>query len=193
LDLTLAIFDQISRSVERLLNIVQLPIPCGPLLEPALFPVIIHGRSPPSSGCCEMRVIKLSVRVSKPSWAAQGHGARGLRYMGKLGVSLMHKSLAEMLEERVACIEEALTQIEQQGEAPIGLHNLQAHLPNLLELIERKAGITAAADDLLSAATAFMTGDHPARTRLLREAFQRFRDRLKSARPSERGRMMGLK
>jgi hypothetical protein len=38
LDLTLAIFDQISRSVERLLNIVQLPIPCGPLLEPALFP-----------------------------------------------------------------------------------------------------------------------------------------------------------
>src|SRR5690242_8688884 len=74
----------------------------------------------------------------------------------------MHKSLAEMLEERIACIEEALTQIEQQREAAIGLHNLQAHLPNLLELIERNTGITAAADDLLSAATAFITGDHPA-------------------------------
>ena len=99
----------------------------------------------------------------------------------------MHKSLAGMLEERIACIEEALIQIEQQRDAAVGLHNLQAHLPNLLELIERHAGVTAAADDLLSAATAFMTGDHPARARLLREAFQRFRDRLKSARPSERG------
>jgi hypothetical protein len=47
------------------------------------------------------------------------------------------------------------------------LHNLQAHLLNLLELIERDAGITAAADDLLSTATAFIEGDHPARGRLL--------------------------
>ena len=112
--------------------------------------------------------------------------------MGKLGVSLMHKSLAGMLEERIACIEEALIQIEQQRDAAVGLHNLQAHLPNLLELIERHAGITAATDDLLSAATAFITGDHPARARLLREAFQRFQKRLASARLNERGRKMGI-
>jgi len=104
----------------------------------------------------------------------------------------MHKLLAEMRQERIASIEDALIQIEQREHAQTGLHNLQAHLLNLLELIERDAGITAAADDLLSAATAFIKGDHPARARLLREAFQRFQDRLQSARLSEHGRMMGL-
>ena len=104
----------------------------------------------------------------------------------------MHKSLAEMLEEGIASIKDALTQLEQLEHAQIGLHNLQAHLLNLLELIERDAGVTAAADDLLSTATAFHEGDHPARARLLREAFRRFQDRLQSARLSEHGRMMGL-
>ena len=101
----------------------------------------------------------------------------------------MHKPLAEMLEEWIASIEDALTQLEQRDHAQTGLHNLQAHL---LELIERDAGVTAAADDLLSTATAFHEGDHPARARLLREAFRRFQDRLQSARLSEHGRMMGL-
>ena len=104
----------------------------------------------------------------------------------------MHKLLAEMREERVTGIADALIQIEQRDHAQTGLHNLQAHLSNLLELIERDAGITAAADDLLSTATAFIEGDHPARARLLREAFQRFQDRLPSARLSEHGRMVGL-
>jgi len=104
----------------------------------------------------------------------------------------MHKLLAAMREERIASVEEALTQLEQRDDAQTGLHNLQAHLLNLLELIERDAGVTAAADDLLSTATAFIEGGHPARARLLREAFHRFRDRLQSARPSEHGRMMGL-
>src|SRR5689334_11375382 len=104
----------------------------------------------------------------------------------------MHKSLAEMKEERIASIEDTLTQLEQRDHAQTGLHNLQAHLLNLLELIERDAGITAAADDLLSTAAAFHEGDHPARARLLREAFQRFQDRLQSARLSEHGRMLGL-
>src|SRR5215211_4573348 len=104
----------------------------------------------------------------------------------------MHKPLAEMRQERIASIEAALTQLEQQDQAQAGLHNLQAHLLNLLELIERDAGITAAAHDLLSTATAFHEGDHPARARLLREAFRRFQDRLPSARLSEHGRMMGL-
>ena len=61
----------------------------------------------------------------------------------------MHKPLAEMLEEGIASIEDALTQLEQREQAQTGLHNLQAHLLNLLELIERNAGITAAVDDLL--------------------------------------------
>ena len=104
----------------------------------------------------------------------------------------MHKPLAEMLEEWIASIEDALTQLEQSEHAQTGLHNLQAHLLNLSELIERNAGVTAAVDDLLSTATAFHEGDHPARARLLREVFRRFQDRLPSARLSEHGRMMGL-
>ena len=103
----------------------------------------------------------------------------------------MHELLAEM-KERITGIADALTQLEQPDNAQTGLHNLQAHLLNLLELIERDAGITAAVDDLLSTATAFHEGDHPARARLLREAFRRFRDRLPSARLSEHGRMLGL-
>src|SRR3954451_24954816 len=103
----------------------------------------------------------------------------------------MHELLAEM-KERITGIADALTQLEQSEHAQTGLHNLQAHLSNLLELIERNAGITAALDDLLSTATAFHEGDHPARARLLREAFRRFQDRLQSARLSEHGRMMGL-
>src|SRR4051795_3201294 len=104
----------------------------------------------------------------------------------------MHKPLAAMLEERVASIGDALIRLEQRDHAQTGLHNLQAHLLNLLELIERDAGITAAVDDLLSTAAAFHEGDHPARARLLKEAFQRFQDRLPSARLSEHGRMLGL-
>jgi len=103
----------------------------------------------------------------------------------------MHELLAEM-KERITGIADALTQLEQRGHAQTGLHNLQAHLLNVLELIEQDAGITAAADDLLATATAFIQGDHPARARLLREAFRRFRDRLPSARLSEHGRMLGL-
>src|SRR5215203_3735141 len=103
----------------------------------------------------------------------------------------MYQPLAAM-EERIAAIEDALTQLEQPEHAQTGLHNLQAHLLNLSELIEHDAGVTAAADDLLSTATAFIVGDHPARARLLREAFRRFQDRLPSARLSEHGRMMGL-
>src|SRR4051812_24936070 len=104
----------------------------------------------------------------------------------------MHQPLAAMREERIASIEDALTQLEQPEHVQTGLHNLRAHLLNLLELIERDAGTPAAVDDLLSTATAFHGGDHPARARLLREAFQRFQDRLPSARLSEHGRTMGL-
>ena len=36
----------------------------------------------------------------------------------------MHKSLATMLEEGIASIEDALTQLEQRDDAQTGLHNL---------------------------------------------------------------------
>ena len=114
-----------------------------------------------------------------------------LRAIGEPEGGIMHELLAEM-KERVASIEDALTQLERSEHAQTELHNLQAHLLNLSELIERDAGITAAADDLLSTATAFIEGDHPARGRLLGEAFHRFRDRLPSAHLSEHGRMLGL-
>jgi hypothetical protein len=113
------------------------------------------------------------------------------RAIGEPGGGIMHELLAEM-KERITGIAEALTQLEQRDHAQTGLHNLQAHLLNMLKLIERDAGITAAADDLLSTATAFIEGDHPARGCLLREAFQRFQDRLQSAHLSEHGRMLGL-
>jgi hypothetical protein len=104
----------------------------------------------------------------------------------------MHTPLAQVLQERIAGIEEALLQIEQHTEAETGLHNIEAHLLNLLELIECKLGITAAADDLLQAARVSRLVHDSAQARLLREAFQRFQKRLASARLNERGRKMGI-
>ena len=108
----------------------------------------------------------------------------------------MHTALAHVLQERITGLEEALLQIEQHTEAETGLHNIEAHLLNLLELIECKLGITAAADDLLQAARASRLVHDPAQARLLRQAFRRFQKRLASARLSarlnERGRKMGI-
>jgi hypothetical protein len=104
----------------------------------------------------------------------------------------MHTALAQVLQERITGIEEALLQIEQHTNAETGLHNIEAHLLNLLELIECKPGITEAADDLLQAARASRLVHDPARARLLREAFDRFQKLLASARLNERGRKMGI-
>jgi len=103
----------------------------------------------------------------------------------------MHTPLAQVLQERITGIEEALLQIEQHTEAETGLHNIEAHLLNLLELIESKSGITVAADDLLQAARASRLVHDPAQARLLREAL-RLQKRLASARLNERGRKMGI-
>src|SRR5215218_4624680 len=107
-------------------------------------------------------------------------------------MTAMHTALAHVLRERITGIEDALLQIEQHTDPETGLHNIRAHLLSLLEVIERDPGITAAADDLLQAATAFGQGHNPARARLLKEAFQRFRERFASARLNERGRKMGI-
>ena len=104
----------------------------------------------------------------------------------------MHTPLAQVLQERITGIEEALLQIEQHTNAETGLHNIEAHLLNLLELIECKLGITAAADDLLQAARASRLVHDPVQACLLREAFQCFQKQVVSARLNERGRKMGI-
>src|SRR5215218_4465976 len=104
----------------------------------------------------------------------------------------MHTPLAQVLQERVTFVEEALLLIEQHTEAETGLHNIEAHLLNLLELIECKLGITGAADDLLQAARASRLVHDPVQACLLREAFQRLQKQLASARLNERGRKMGV-
>ena len=104
----------------------------------------------------------------------------------------MHTPLAQVLQERVTFVEDALLLIEQHAYAETGLHNIEAHLLNLLELIEGKLGITAAADDFLQAARASRLVHDPVQACLLREAFQRFQKQLVSARLNERGRKMGI-
>jgi len=104
----------------------------------------------------------------------------------------MHTPLAQVLQERVTFVEDALLLIEQHTYAETGLHNIEAHLLNLLELIECKLGITAAADNLLQAARASRLVHDPVQACLLREAFQRLQKQLASARLNERGRKMGI-
>ena len=108
------------------------------------------------------------------------------------GATLMHTPLVNVLQERITSIEDALLQIEQHTDAETGLHNIEAHLLNLLELIECSPRIAAAADDLLKAARASRPDHDPDRARLLREAFHRFRKQVVSARLNERGRKMGI-
>ena len=104
----------------------------------------------------------------------------------------MHTPLAQVLQERVTFVEDALLLIEQHTYAETGLHNIEAHLLNLLELIEGKPGITGAADDLLQAARASRLVHDQVQACLLREAFHRFQKQLVSARLNERGRKMGI-
>src|SRR5215204_3799570 len=105
----------------------------------------------------------------------------------------MHTPLAQVLQERVTFVEDALLLIEQHTYAETGLHNIETHLLNLLELIECKLGITAAADNLLQAARASRLVHDPVQACLLREAFHRFQKQVASARLNERGRKMGIK
>jgi hypothetical protein len=96
-------------------------------------------------------------------------------------------------------IAEAVARIEQNYGKPDELGNMRAHLVELLRLTERSPGIDAAADDLDAAATGLVQttaadgGPTIARRqRLLREAFQRFQQRVGSAKPSAKARQIGL-
>ncbi len=110
---------------------------------------------------------------------------------------MTQKHLAEALEETVSFIERAIDSITRNEGAEAELHNVQAYILNILELVERDPGINAAADDLQNAARSFVIGlvdrgDAARRGRLMREAYLRFHDRLATARPSEHARHMGL-
>src|SRR5215204_349363 len=105
----------------------------------------------------------------------------------------MTRSLHDALEETLGFIQRALDRI-QAGHAEAELHNLRAYLLNILELVDRDPGIEAASDDLYAVAKQFSVGqDRGARmSQLLQEAFLRFGDRVRSARPSEQARGTGL-
>ena len=110
----------------------------------------------------------------------------------------MTKTLAEALEETLGFMDRALSKIEQREGAEAEAHNLRAYLLNALDLVERDPGIDAAADDLDVSVSAFVkvrADGRPLRSaqlRMPREAFNKFRERLVLARPSENARRMGL-
>jgi|SRR3954447_17888921 hypothetical protein len=106
----------------------------------------------------------------------------------------MTRALHDALEETLGFIQRALDRIQAGDAVEAELHNVRAYLLNILELVDRDPGIEAASDDLYAVAKEF-SGGPDRRTRmspLLHEAFLRFGDRLRSARPSEHARAIGL-
>lgn len=108
-------------------------------------------------------------------------------------------SFSEAVAEACRDIAAAVVRIEQKYEAEVELHNVQAYVLNLLDLMERSPGIQAAADDLDSAAKALVLTTNidgsallAKRQRMLRDALLRFQQRVSSARPSAKARHMGL-
>src|SRR5918997_148850 len=111
----------------------------------------------------------------------------------------MAHSFSEAIQTTMDLIAQAIARIEQNHGEPDELHNMRAHLVELLRLMERSSGIDAAADDLDAAAAGLVrttAADGSAtlarRQRVLREALQRFQQRLVLARPSAKARHMGL-
>ncbi len=111
----------------------------------------------------------------------------------------MAHSFSEAVQTTMDLIAQAIARIEQNHGEPDELHNMRAHLVELLGLMERSSGIDAAADDLDAAVTGLVrttAADGAAalvrRQRLLREAFLRFQQRTVSPRPGEKAKRMGL-
>ena len=115
------------------------------------------------------------------------------------------KATAEAMRETVEFCTRALHRIEQAEGADTELHNIRAYILNTLEMIEPDPDIQAAGDAFYEAATDYVTEldrellilrdePHvsPRRKDAVERALARFADALASARPSERGRGMGL-
>ncbi len=111
---------------------------------------------------------------------------------------MARSAFSEALQTLVDLIGQAVARIEQNYGEPDELHTMRAHLVELLRLMERSPGIDAAANDLDAAAGLVRTTAADGSTalarrqRLLREALQRFQQRLVLAKPSAKARHMGL-
>ncbi len=112
---------------------------------------------------------------------------------------MARSAFPESIQALADLIGQAVARIEQNYGEPDELHTMRAHLVELLRLMERSPGIDAAADDLDAAAAGLVrttAADGSTalarRQRLLREALQRFQQRLVLARPSAKARHMGF-
>ena len=105
---------------------------------------------------------------------------------------MARSAFPEALQTLVDLIGQAVARIEQNYGAPDELHTMRAHLVELLRLMERSPGIDAAAAGLVRTTAADSPIALARRQRLLREALQRFQQRLVLARPSAKARHMGL-
>ena len=98
------------------------------------------------------------------------------------------RSFSSAVEEALGVIERALDNIRTGKGVESELHTVRACLLEVLDLVERDPGIEAASDDLYSVARNVACGPDRGRrmSRLLHEAFLRFRDPLDTAQPSGR-------
>jgi len=104
-----------------------------------------------------------------------------------------------MSDELLDLIGQAVTRIGRGDGAEAALREMWAALLELQAMVARDPGIRMAADDLYEAASALVgaqsagpNGVGVRHWRLLKEAEVRLRDRLASARPGEKVRLLGL-
>jgi hypothetical protein len=114
-------------------------------------------------------------------------------------VSRPERPFEAATHELLGLIEQAVAQIEQGAGAEAALRDISATLLGLKAMIVHDPGIKMAADDLYESAAALVAarsvgpaGVDVRRWRLLKEADARLRDRLASAQPSEKARLLGL-
>jgi hypothetical protein len=105
--------------------------------------------------------------------------------------------LTEAVQEANVTIEGILSRLERTPDSEAGLGDLRSQILSILWLVERDPGIEAAADDLFNAATAVVRvvddGDSGVRhKRIMNEANLRFRERLRTATPSQQALKLGL-
>jgi hypothetical protein len=103
------------------------------------------------------------------------------------------------IDEGLYLIEQAVARIKQGAGAEAALRELWAALLEVKAKVARDPGIRMAADDLYTAAAALVAATSAGsdevsarHERLLKEADARLRDRLATARPSEKPKLFGL-
>ena len=103
------------------------------------------------------------------------------------------------IDELLAIVAEAIARIERGDRAEAALREVWAALLELQTMVARDPGIRMAVDDLSEAASALVAAQSAGPSevgvrhwRFLKEAEVRLRDRLASARPSEKARLLGL-